>query len=83
MPDQLERIRHSAPIDDIWDVVERDGGVIVEGLITADVIDRLNAELDTPMNGITAGARNPKLNFFFGVLDEAVHRSHRRQPHLP
>ena len=67
MAPQLERIRHSAPIGDIWDVVERDGAVIVERLITADVIDRLNAELDAPLNGITAGARNPKLNFFFGA----------------
>lgn len=67
MADQLERIRPSAPIDDIWDVVERDGAVIVEQLLSADVIDRLNAELDAPLNGITAGARNPKLNFFFGA----------------
>jgi len=29
LADQLERIRHDAPLADIWDVVERDGAVMV------------------------------------------------------
>ena len=43
---ELTRLPAECSADDMLEVSEREGGVIVEGWLSADVLDRFNAQLD-------------------------------------
>jgi ectoine hydroxylase-related dioxygenase (phytanoyl-CoA dioxygenase family) len=64
----LERLKPHAPADDIVALLQRDGAVIVEELIGADAIARINAEIDPYVQAADPGMDhvNPAVGFFFG-----------------
>jgi len=63
MPATLERLDAEADPDDVCAVLERDGGVIVERLVGAASIARVNEELDAAV-----AAANPSDPFFNPVM---------------
>jgi ectoine hydroxylase-related dioxygenase (phytanoyl-CoA dioxygenase family) len=63
MSPQLQRFDASANPDDIVTGVERDGAVIVEGLLSGDVVDRVNTEV-----GATLDAVDPDEELFNDVM---------------
>ena len=65
---ELTHLDASAPIESVVEILEVDGGVIVEGILDEDVLRRFNAELD-PLLANADPARgfvNPFISFFFG-----------------
>lgn len=68
MATKLDRLDARRPPADVVAALERDGAVIVDGLLGHDVVERFNAELDPLLAG-TAPRReflNPALAWFFG-----------------
>jgi len=49
---QLQRFQASADPDDVVAGIERDGAVIVEGLLSADVVNRVNEEVGTALEAV-------------------------------
>ena len=72
----LQRIRADAPTQNITEALERDGAVIVEDLLDADVLGRFNAELDPFIeNAPLAKDRefiNDAIQWFFGAQTRDV-----------
>ena len=68
MTAKLERLKASAPSEDISAVLRRDGAVIVEELIGSDVIDRVNEEVHEHIEAANPEMEhlNPAIAFFFG-----------------
>ncbi|MFD6451792.1 phytanoyl-CoA dioxygenase family protein [Nocardia sp. NPDC060220] len=66
---KLRRVPATAPLDDILAVYREDGGVIIEGLLTKDQVDRLNNEIATPLRQLAAGSTHddPEMQEFHGV----------------
>jgi ectoine hydroxylase-related dioxygenase (phytanoyl-CoA dioxygenase family) len=68
MGGSLKRMKAGEPVRAVVAALQEDGGVMVEGLLDADVLARLNAELD-PILEATSPRReflNPALAWFFG-----------------
>jgi hypothetical protein len=63
----LERVTSAAPIDDIWSVVERDGGVIVERLLASATVDAINSDVEASLQSLSPGAKDEWFNVFFGA----------------
>lgn len=59
------------PVELIVEALERDGAVIVEGLLGPDLLDRFNAELDPLLEAASAGDQrrfiNDAIGWFFGA----------------
>ena len=77
MTPTLQRFTASAATDDIAAVhaaIDRDGGVIVEGLLSPDVIDRVNADMEDAVAAVDPHAElfNPVLNAFHGPFTRQV-----------
>ncbi len=51
----IQRIRSTADLTDIRAIVERDGGVIIEGLLSPDQVARFNAEIESPLAALGPG----------------------------
>jgi hypothetical protein len=64
----VPRFRASDPVDDIVEGLLGQGAAIVEGLLSADVLDRFNAELDPLLEAASPERSflNPAIDFFFG-----------------
>ena len=66
----LVRLDASAPVDEITRALSRDGAVIVEDVLDADLLDRFNAELDPLLDGARPEDDGKFLNdtiaWFFG-----------------
>ncbi|MCP2274471.1 Phytanoyl-CoA dioxygenase (PhyH) [Nocardia amikacinitolerans] len=52
----LRRVPSTAPINDILTVVNEDGGVILEGLLTADQVARFNTDIDADLAQLAPGS---------------------------
>lgn len=52
----LQRVANTTPVAEIREIVARDGGVIIEGLLTADQVARFNAEIEAPLDALAAGS---------------------------
>jgi ectoine hydroxylase-related dioxygenase (phytanoyl-CoA dioxygenase family) len=63
----LSRVARDTPIKDIWAVVERDGGVIIEQLFAPETIAAINNEVDDALAGLNPGAKDEWFNVFFGA----------------
>ena len=63
----LERISRDAPVEEIWAVVERDGGVIIEGLASLDIVEAINRDVDPSLQSQRPGAKEDWFNVFFGA----------------
>ncbi len=72
----VEHISAAAPASDVTDALERDGAVIVDGLLEADLLARFNAELDPFLeNAPRAPDRkfiNDAIQWFFGAQTRDV-----------
>lgn len=53
---QLQAVPASTPVPEIIDIVRRDGGVILKGFLTADQIERFNAEVEPAMQALAPGS---------------------------
>ncbi|MEU9478703.1 phytanoyl-CoA dioxygenase family protein [Streptomyces sp. NPDC048191] len=54
----LRRIPASAPVDEILAVFHEDGGVIIEGLLSPDQVERFNREIEQPLRELAAGSKH-------------------------
>ncbi|MFD7966678.1 phytanoyl-CoA dioxygenase family protein [Streptomyces zaomyceticus] len=55
---RLRTIASSAPIDEILGIFREDGGVIIQGLLDRDQVDRLNREIDPAIQELSPGSRH-------------------------
>jgi hypothetical protein len=64
----VPRFRASDPVDQLVEGLLGQGAAIVEGLLSADVLDRFNAELDPLLEAASPERSflNPAIDFFFG-----------------
>ena len=56
---ELERANVAVESAKLHALLERDGAVIVEDIMSADQLQRLNAELDLHIEGLSPGLRHP------------------------
>lgn len=65
----LIHLRASDPVAEVIAVLREEGGVIVEGLLGSDVLDRFNAEIDPLLTQVRPDRKflNPALDWFFGT----------------
>ena len=65
---RLPRRDRSSPLDVITADLLEHGGVVVEGVLDAAIVDRLNAEIDPYLEAADPSMRhlNPAIDFFFG-----------------
>ena len=71
MTAKLERLKADAPASDIVALLRRDGVAIVENLIDADVIARINEEVGKLTQPPSAyGTLLGQFNFFWGKLQK-------------
>lgn len=68
MTPRLERVHASVPTDTLCELLERDGAVVVEGVLTARQLDHLNAELEACVSATPPGVDRVKKEWqeFFG-----------------
>lgn len=65
----LQRVPSTTPATDILAIVARDGGVVIEGLLSPDQVARFNAEIDPAVAALAAGSthENELVQEFHGV----------------
>lgn len=70
----LQRFHAQDDVTTILKAIDGDGGVIVEGLLSADVIDRVNAEVEERVAAADPAAEmfNPVLQAFHGAQTKQV-----------
>lgn len=70
----LEHIPFGSPVEDIMAIIDRDGGVILDGVLSPDEVDRLNGELDPYLSGYHTGAMggDEVIREFWGALTKRV-----------
>ncbi|NQV45560.1 MAG: phytanoyl-CoA dioxygenase family protein [Rhodospirillales bacterium] len=59
MPPRLERLDSSSESAEFCTLLERDGAVIVENILSTDQLRNLNGELDRHIEGLAPGLRHP------------------------
>lgn len=52
---QLVRLPFGAPVAEVMAVIARDGGLILEGVLTPQQLDELNADIDAKLNAMDVG----------------------------
>jgi ectoine hydroxylase-related dioxygenase (phytanoyl-CoA dioxygenase family) len=57
-PLALEHVPNTATAEEIMKVVKRDGGVIIKGLLSADQVQRFNAEIEPHLAALDAGSES-------------------------
>lgn len=78
---ELQRVPSTTPAADILAIVARDGGVVIEGMLSADQVARFNSEIDPSVAALAAGSthENELVQEFHGVntkrLTNLVNRS--------
>ncbi len=55
---QLRKVPASAAVREILDIVNEDGGVIIEKMISPDQVRRFNEEIDKPLTQLHAGSNS-------------------------
>ncbi|MDP1793689.1 MAG: phytanoyl-CoA dioxygenase family protein [Acidimicrobiales bacterium] len=70
----VSRFDAAADVEDLLAAIAADGVVIVEGLLSPDVVARVNDEVETTMAGVEAGEQmfNPVLEAFHGAQTKQV-----------
>lgn len=68
MGQHLEQLASDAPTERVVEILNRDGGVIIENLLDAATVNRFNQELDPLLDAAKPdrGFLNPALEWFFG-----------------
>jgi ectoine hydroxylase-related dioxygenase (phytanoyl-CoA dioxygenase family) len=54
----LRRVPKDTPVSEILEIVNADGGLIIEGFLTADEVRRFNEEVQPAMDALDAGSKN-------------------------
>lgn len=54
----LRRVPKGTPVSEILEIVDADGGVIIEGFLTADQVRRFNEEVQPAMDALGAGSKH-------------------------
>lgn len=54
----LSSVTMSMPLDEILELVARDGGVVIKNFLTDDQIARFNNEVEKPMSELAAGSKH-------------------------
>ncbi|MEN0140667.1 MAG: phytanoyl-CoA dioxygenase family protein [Rhodococcus sp. (in: high G+C Gram-positive bacteria)] len=64
----LRRVGSGAPIDEIVGILDEDGGVIIEGFLAPEQVERFNSEVEPAMRAIAPGAKidDEAVQEFFG-----------------
>ena len=64
----IQRVKAQDPVEDVVAALQESGAVIVEELLSADVVARFNAELDPLLEETRPDRKflNPGLEWFFG-----------------
>ncbi|MFG2446640.1 phytanoyl-CoA dioxygenase family protein [Nocardia fluminea] len=55
---QLRKVTVSTPIDEILAIVREDGGVIIQGMLSPDQIERINREVEPGLQEMTPGGKH-------------------------
>ncbi|MGN5238747.1 MULTISPECIES: phytanoyl-CoA dioxygenase family protein [unclassified Rhodococcus (in: high G+C Gram-positive bacteria)] len=77
----ITRVPRTTPVADILTTVEREGGVIIEGLLSPEQVERFNTEIDPDLAALAPGSthENEIVQEFHGVntkrLTNLVNRS--------
>jgi ectoine hydroxylase-related dioxygenase (phytanoyl-CoA dioxygenase family) len=58
----IQSIKNSAPSEELCGMLERDGAVIVEDILTPEELVNLNAEMDRFVAAVKPGLRNPTMD---------------------
>ena len=68
MPRELQRLRADKPVTDLLAALDEDGAVVIEGLLDAATLSRLNADVEPALAAADPGMKhlNPAIAFFFG-----------------
>jgi ectoine hydroxylase-related dioxygenase (phytanoyl-CoA dioxygenase family) len=74
MPATLERFDTTSDPDAIVGALDRDGGVIIEGLLSPDVIGRVNSEMEAAVDAADPNEEffNPVMQMFHGPFTKQV-----------
>ena len=74
MPPELRRLRADKPMADLLAALDEDGAVVIEGLLDAATVSRLNAEVEPALAAADPGMRhlNPAVAGFFGTRTRHV-----------
>lgn len=69
MAASLIHLRSTDPIEEVVGVLREQGGVVVEGLLSRDTLERFNAEIDPLLEQAQPDRKflNPALDWFFGA----------------
>jgi len=65
----LVSVPRSTPAAEIIEIVERDGGVVIQGLLTQDQVSRVNTEIESAMQALNPGTTHDSelMQAFHGV----------------
>jgi ectoine hydroxylase-related dioxygenase (phytanoyl-CoA dioxygenase family) len=65
---ELRRVAATAPVEEVVEILNQDGGVIIERLIDAATVAAINREVDGWVDGADPAMRhlNPAIQMFFG-----------------
>jgi ectoine hydroxylase-related dioxygenase (phytanoyl-CoA dioxygenase family) len=74
MPLELRRFRADKPVVDLLAALDEDGAVVIEGLLDAEILSRLNAEVEPALAAADPGMKhlNPGVAGFFGTRTRHV-----------
>ena len=84
MSASISRFTAKAEPDDVFEAIDRDGVVIVEGLLTDDVVQRVNDDVEAAVAAADPHESffNPVMTAFHGLADEAGRRDAGPVAHL-
>jgi len=82
MAAELTRLRAGAPIDDVTRSLAADGGVIVEGMLSTDLVERFSADIESTATTHQAGATTAgdRMTEFWGGQTKRFTRLGWRSP---
>lgn len=71
---QLERVPFGTPAPAVMEIMERDGGVIIEDVLKTGQLEELNADIDVRMEALSAGLRDATTHdeMFYGSLTKRL-----------
>lgn len=53
---KIRSLPFGAPVDEVMAIIEEDGGIILEGILSKEILDEVNAQLDPELENLHAGS---------------------------
>ena len=71
---ELERRPFGAPVQEVIDIIGRDGAVILEGVLSPQQLNLINSDIDEKMSQVPVGLRDGKVytNAFYGDFTKRI-----------